>query len=356
MAPDDPPMKRIMSITRLFRLGIKVAAWATPHIKKWHTERNMNRTEGQRHLDAGNYTEAEKYLTAALAEREHTPSRKFELTLSLAEALSGQNRLAEADATVRQAVAMAVEEKSVPMQSLALHALLDIQLERSDFAEAEGIANMITRLESSQAKPDQARLAKSAHKLGTALLKSNRPGEALQAFQQAATLHEQAFGPNHLETGNSLAELGRVYKQSGNHTEAQKHLRRAWEIHRAASGADSFEAVQDLVHLAGSLEESGDPAGAAAEYERMLALRERQVGADREETAQTQVRLAALYVRAGRSPKARELLSQAIPILERNGGPRYSMALETMACAEEQAGRVEDAKLWRERALAVPVH
>jgi hypothetical protein len=32
------------------------------------------------------------------------------------------------------------------------------------------------------------------------------------------------------------------------------------------------------------------------------------------------------------------------------------MALETMACAEEQAGRVEDAKLWRERALAVPVH
>jgi tetratricopeptide (TPR) repeat protein len=344
----------MFGITRIFRLGIRVAAWATPHVKDWHQKRHLNRTEGQRHLSVGNHGEAEKYLSAALRERNHPASRRFELTLNLAEASRGQGKFAEAESAVRQAIALAAQEQSVVMQSLALNALVDVQLDQCHYAEAEATAAEIARLESSQAKPNHAQLAKCSRKLGTALLNSGRHEEALQAFRNAANLHEQAFGAEHVETGHSFAELGRLYKQTGNHTEAQKHLRRAWQIHRDASGADSHEAVQDLVHLAASLDESGDPAAAATEYERMLALRERQVGADREETAETQVRLAALYVRAGRSPAARELLGQALPTLERKGGPTYAAALETMACAEEQGGRREEAKRWRDRALAIP--
>ena len=341
-------------ITRLFRLGIKVAAWATPHVKDWHQKRHLNRTEGQRHLLAGNWTEAERYLRAALRERDHAATRTFELTLNLAAALEGQGRLDESEVSIRQALALAAQEKSVPMQSLALDTLMDVQLKQQRYAEAEATAAELTRAESSQPRPDKALLAKCHRKLGTALLKSGRSSEALQSFQQAAALNEQILGAEHVETGDSLAQLGRLYKDTGNHTEAQRHLRRAWDIHRNASGADSHEAVQALVHLAGSLEESGDTAGAAAEYERMLALRERQVGADREQTAETQVRLAALYVRAGRSPAARELLGQAIPTLERKGGLIYATALETMACAEEQAGRSDQAQAWRDRADAVP--
>jgi tetratricopeptide (TPR) repeat protein len=333
----------MFGITRIFRLGIRVAAWATPHVKDWHQKRHMNRNEGQRHLAARNYGEAEKYLRAALRENNHTHLRQFELTLNLVEALRGQGKLDDAEASARQAVALAVQQQSVPMQSLALDALVDVFLAQGHYAEAEGAAAEIARLESRQGNPNHAQLAKCSRKLGTALLNSGRHPEALQAFQHAANLHEQAFGAEHVETGHSLAELGRLYKQTGNHTEAQKHLRRAWQIHRDVFGADSHEAVQDLVHLAASLDESGDPAAAATEYERMLALRERQVGADREETAETQVRLAALYVRAGRSPA-----------LERKGGPTYAAALETMACAEEQGGRREEAKRWRDRALAIP--
>jgi tetratricopeptide (TPR) repeat protein len=330
-----------------------VAAWATPHVQAWHSKRHMNRTEGQRHLAARNWTEAERYLTAALDERNHPAEQRFELTLNLAAAQQGQARLSDAEDSIRRAMAMAVEEKSIPMQSLALDALVDVQLSQGEYAAAEATAAELTRLESCQLKPNHAQLAKCARKLGTALLKSGRQAEAMQAFQQATSLHEQAFGTEHVETGHSVAELGRLYRETGNHTEAQRHLRRAWQIHRAASGADSHEAVQDLIHLAGSLEESGDHGGAVTEYERMLTLRERQVGANREETAEMQVRLAALYVRARRSPAARELLAQAIATLERKGGPRFAEALETMACAEEQAGRAEEAKRWRDRALGV---
>ena len=44
-----------------------MAAWATPRLKAWSLERNLNRIEGERHLKARNYSEAEKYLTLAVA-------------------------------------------------------------------------------------------------------------------------------------------------------------------------------------------------------------------------------------------------------------------------------------------------
>jgi hypothetical protein len=41
---------------------------------------------------------------------------------------------------------------------------------------------------------------------------------------------------------------------------------------------------------------------------------------------------------------------QAIGALERKPGPALSQAMEAMARAEEQFGRAEDAKQWREKA------
>ena len=68
----------MISVTRLFRLGIRLAAWATPRVQAWHRQRHMNRVEGQRHLDARNWTEAEKHLTLALAERRHSTRRRLD--------------------------------------------------------------------------------------------------------------------------------------------------------------------------------------------------------------------------------------------------------------------------------------
>jgi tetratricopeptide (TPR) repeat protein len=182
-----------------------------------------------------------------------------------------------------------------------------------------------------------------------ALVSSDRRVEAVQAFEQAVKLSEKAFGADHVETANGLAELGALYREKGDHAEAQHCLRRALRIHRAVSGADSHEATQDLYHLAASLEESGDLEGAASEYERVLALRARQVGADRDQTADAQLRLGILYLQAGRTSQARELLTQAAPVLERQAGTQYALAVAALAQAEEDSGRPEEAKRWREK-------
>jgi tetratricopeptide (TPR) repeat protein len=331
---------------------MRLAEWATPHVKDWHRQRHLNETEGRRHLESRNWTEAEKHLTLALAERDHSAARRLELLLDLAKTHHGQGKLAEAEQSARTAIEAAAGARNHSLHTRALDALVDLQLDQQKYAEAAKTVEEIGRLENAQSKPDAARLAQCARKLGTALLKSERPAEAMQAFQRSAQLSEQAFGAEHLETGNILAELGALHRQQGDHPEAQRCLRSALKIHRAAA-PDSPQVTQDLYDLAASLEESGDLEGAMGEYERMLALKERQVGGSREDLAEVQVRLGALYVLDGRAGAARELLMNAIGVLERKKGPSLALALETLACADERVGRSEDAKRWREKALSL---
>jgi tetratricopeptide (TPR) repeat protein len=335
----------MISITRIFRLTMRVARWAEPHVKEWHRQRHLNRTEGQRHLDSRNWAEAEKHFTLALAERRYSKQRQCELLLNLEQAQRRQRKLGEAEQSAAAALGIA---PSRSLRARAQDALVDIQLEQCRYPEAEQSIAEILRIEQAESRPDGARLAKSYRKLGTARLKSERPAEAMEAFRQAADLSERAFGTAHAETAQSFAELGMLHRQHGEHAQAQVFLRRALDIHRGASGLDSHEATQGLYQLAASLEESGDPDGAAGEFERLLALRARQVGVNPLDNAETQVRLAGLYLQAGRIGPAKELLNHAIGVLERKGGQPLAQALQILAVAEEQSGHPEEAERWRE--------
>ncbi len=341
----------MISVTRILRLGVRLAAWATPHVKEWHRKRHENRVEGERHLTARNWSEAEKHLTLALAERRHPSKRRLDLLLGLTEAQRKQGKSAEAEKTSETAIALAASSKNKVLQSRALDGLVDIQLDQKKYSEMETTIAKIETLEKSLPAPDFKRLASAARKLGTALLNSGRAEEAMKAFERANHLAEKSYGPDHVETGNALTELGARYRETGNHTEAQRCLRRALEIHRKTSGVDSQAATEDLFHLAASLEESGDLEGAASQYEKTLAVAERQVGGNREQTAVTQAHLAAIYMRAGRTSAARELLIHSIGVLRKND-ERLEFALETMADVEDLLNHPEEAQKWRDKAAA----
>jgi len=343
----------MISVTRLFRLGIRFVVWVEPYVKEWQRQRHHNRVQGQQHLASKNWIEAEKHFSLALNERRHAVKKRLDLLLDLEQAQRCQRKFTEAEQTARKALDLAAAARNHAGQSRAMEALVDIHLDQGKWAEAEQATAEIVRLERASSKPDHARLAKCSRKLGTALLNSGRNAEALEAFHQSAKLCEQTHGANHAETAGSFVELGMLYRQHGEHVEAQRHLRRALQIHRKISGPESSEATQDLYHLAASLAESGDLDGAAAEFERLLAMKDRQVGGDRKETAEAQVRLAVLYLNAGRPAQACELLMQAIGFLERKGGDKLLLAMETMACVQEQMGRFEDAKHWRDRVASM---
>jgi tetratricopeptide (TPR) repeat protein len=340
----------MIGIFRIFRLSMRLVRWAEPRIKEWHHERQFNQVEGQRHLDARNYGEAEKHLKLALAERRHSKNRRCELLLNLERAQRRQAKLAEAEQTAQAALQTASGRS---LRARAQDALVDVQLEQARYPEAEQSIADILRSEHAEPRPDGARVARCYRKLGAARLKSGRQAEAMEAFRQAAEVSERVFGAEHAETAQSFADLGMLLRGHGDHAEAQRCLRRALDMHRASSGLDSHEATQGLYHLASSLEESGDLDGAAGEFERLLALRARQVGVNPLDNAETQVRLAGLYLKARRTGPAKELLNHAIGVLERNGGPPLAQALQMLACAEEQSGRLEEAKRWRDVASSL---
>lgn len=346
----------MLSFSRLIRITARVAAWATPKVQKWQPERNENRSEARRHLDARNWSEAEKYFQLALEEPRRSSVDRLELLLGLAEAQRGQSKLDESEETALHAIKTAVREENETMHSLALEVLANVQLDQGRFSEAEKTAREVIRLEAGRAKPDSARLASCSRKLSLALERNERPVEAIEALKQAAGHAEKAFGADHAETAAHLNELGMLHRRHGHHGAAQSCLRRALQIHRTAAGVDSREATQALYNLAASLEESGKLDDAASEFERLLALRERQIGVNPAETAEAQVRLAALHLRTGRISSARELLIHAMPTLERKGGPLFAQALETFACAEDASGRGDQARKYREKALAAAAH
>ncbi len=341
----------MLGFSRIIKISARVAAWATPKVQKWNRERNMNRVEAHRHLDARNWSEAEKHFQAALEEPRRSSADRLELLLGLIEAQRGQAKLEDAERTALQAIRLAVAERNEALHSLALEALADVQLEHGLFREAEKTAQEVIHLETARAKPDHSRLASCLGKLAAALEHTERPLDAIEALKQSATNAEKAYGAEHPQTAVHLHELGMLHQRNGHHGAAQNCLRRALQIHRTADGADSRQATQALYNLAASLEEAGNFNDAAAEYERLLALRERQVGANPQETADAQVRLAALHLRANRISAARELLLRVVPTLERKGGPLYAQALETLACAEDRSGREDAARQYREKAM-----
>jgi tetratricopeptide (TPR) repeat protein len=338
----------MISVTRIARLGVRFAAWVTPHVKEWHRKRHMNRVEGQRHLAARNWSEADKYLTAALAERSHPNKLRLDLLLGLVEAQRKQGKVAEAEKTSQLAIDLATKAKDKVLQSRALDCMADIQLDQKKYSDVEATIAKIEAIEQSLKQPDYKRLATSARKLGTVLVSSGRPQEAMKAFDRATQLAEKSYGPEHVETADALTVLGEQYRANGNHTDAQRCLRRALEIHRKTCGADSRAATQDLFHLASSLEESGDLEGAAAQFEKALAAADRQIGGDREQTAETQAHLAAIYMRAGRTSAGRELLLHAIGVL-RKKDERLEFALETMAAIEDVLNHPQEAQRWRDK-------
>ena len=144
----------MISVTRIARLGVRFAAWATPYVKEWHRKRHENRVEGERHLKARNWSEAERHLTLALAERRHSSQRRLDLLLGLTEAQRRQGNSSDAEKTSQMAIAVAVKANNKVLQSRALDGLVDIQLDQKKYSDVETTIAKIEALEHSIKNPD----------------------------------------------------------------------------------------------------------------------------------------------------------------------------------------------------------
>ena len=307
---------------------------------------NSNRAAGLRLLKDQLFDKAEEHLKLAVAEADGGGAsipKRVTLRLELAEAQQKQNRLTEAEQTLRQGIHLAAGKHDANGYLSCLDSLAQVFAAQQNFSAVETVLQEGLRLESAMPHPDPLRMARRVHRLGITRYQSGACQDAIPALEKGLELHEQAYGPDHEETARVLSELGAIYRAQGRHPDAQRCLRRSLRYYQGHEGPASDSAMQDLQQLAGSLEESGDISGAAGEYERLLKMKQRDLAGTPDQLAELQFSIAGLYLRWGNFPRGRALLAASIAIFKRSGGPRLAVAYETLAQVEEHSGHFHDA-------------
>ncbi len=339
---------------------LKTDQWNWARIRRseaWSLDRNWHRTEAERHLKSRNYADAEMHLTAAVQEadqRRAYASKRIRLRLRLADTqrrgafppsdLRGrqdldQEKLRSAETTVREALAIAAQVSDDASYMNGLDALADIFADMGNFQALQKLEEEALRLGEIIPRNDSLRTARRVRLLGLARYRNGLSESAIATLERAVLLHDNNYGPQHVETANLLLEVGQVYMAQGSHDKAQECFKRALQGHQAEFGLESSQVIEDYYQIAGALDAAGDSDGAAEMYERVLLLKSRKLGGNMEEVGEMQFGLANLYADWGNLPRARELLTECIGTFKRLAGPRLAVAYETLAQLEETGGR-----------------
>jgi len=84
----------------------------------------------------------------------------------------------------------------------------------------------------------QEALWKELDRKSTMLYSQGRHSEAVQVTEEALTVAEKTFGPDHPAVAQSLNNLGLLYKDQGKYAEAEPLFKRSLEIYEKALGPD----------------------------------------------------------------------------------------------------------------------
>ncbi len=236
-------------------LVINISRWTRQLIDKRNPRLNLLIATGEKELQTGAYRAAEKSLAfaAAVAKRRGAPaSRQAMILRNVAEAQRNLGEWAQAEQTIRQAMALISSTTGEDRTQYAdcLDALADVYRDQRDYLQTQTVLQESLRIEESLSNPNPRLLAKRRRKLALACQHAGDHATAALHFVRSLEAYEQAFGPEHAETGTMLSDAGAALHKAGDFAEALRLLQRALQIHEQTLGADAPEVTQDLYNLA----------------------------------------------------------------------------------------------------------
>ncbi|KPL16079.1 MAG: hypothetical protein AMJ92_13165, partial [candidate division Zixibacteria bacterium SM23_81] len=89
------------------------------------------------------------------------------------------------------------------------------------------------------------------------LHQQGRYGEAAKVAEEALTVAEKTFGPNHPYVATSLNNLAGLYQAQGKYSEAEPLYKRALAIEEEALGKNHYRVATSLNNLAGLYQAQG---------------------------------------------------------------------------------------------------
>lgn len=198
--------------------------------------------------------------------------------------------------------------------------------------------------------------AVSAFQVAALKQEMQRWAEAEAGYRQALALDETAHGPDNLEVANDLYALAGLLNSQGRFDEAIIALDRTQAIREKRVGIASMSVAEVLATRADRLNDMGRYAEALAAAQRALRIREARFAPNEASIAESLAALAHIYESMGRYRDALPLHQRVVAINETLYGAdsiSTAEALNNMAIVLDDMGRKEESVAVYQRVLAI---
>ena len=252
---------------------------------------------------------------------------------------------------------LAATEKSVspddPKRLVAKRALATAYLETGDRDKAGPLLrDVLAALERVEPRDNAA----IASVIGDLAQTVRDDVEAESLARRALELAEEAFGPEHAETGLALNNLGAYLRGRGRLEEAERLMRKALRVRERTVGTDSPLTAQSLCTLGAIAADRGDLTLGESLVRSSLDRRRAVLPRGHSDVAESCLELAhILLVSRDRADEATQFASEAVGINRSVFGPAHRqtlLALHTKADALAAQGRRAESERLHEELIA----
>ena len=262
---------------------------------------------------------------------------------NLAQLLRDTNRLGEAEALMRRA--LAIEEKGLgadhPDVARDLSNMAQLLKDTNRLAEAEPLMRRALAIDEKSFGPNHPNVGVRINNLAMLLMNTNRVGEVEPLLRRVISIFENALGKDHPNVSTALNNLALLLQKTKRFAEAEPLMRRALVIDEKSFGPDHPNVALHLNNLAVLLEDMSQLSEAERLMRRALVIDEKSFGPDHPNVALHLNNLAVLLCNANRLDEAEPVISRALSISEKSLGPDHpsiATELSNLAALNEQRG------------------
>jgi tetratricopeptide (TPR) repeat protein len=273
--------------------------------------------------------------------------------------LQAAGKLEDALATCREALRLMEESEGPDSPDVAnlLNDLVDVEIERQDFADALALAErareIADRLGDQFSGKDAVRVrVKTLGLLGTIRRTLGDYARAEVDLKQALAAAGAEFGEGSREVAAARNSLGVLYKYWGRFEEGLSLYRQALD----SVNEESLEAATIYHNIGGILHAQGDFAAADGPARRAWGISRGLLGEDDPRTMLEAAAYAGVLVGLGKYGESERIYRRALEIFEKTYGPQhYEVAanLHGLAAVLDARGDYQEAEEHYRRALAI---
>ncbi|HKQ47644.1 MAG TPA: serine/threonine-protein kinase [Phycisphaerae bacterium] len=313
----------------------------------------LRQTIGKTYFDLGLYADCEATNRPALelAQRQSpgdsTPTAQ--ILYGIGEALRGKGAYEEAEAALRDSVAMFRRLPREPDNGLglSLNELAILRKIRGDREEAESLYREAADVARQDTGEESEEYFAALNNIAVVLAEKGELDEAEAINLRVLETRRRVLGPDHPAVAFSLNSLASLYLQRGDHEKAEPFFRETMALRVRVLGDEHPDTATSINNLGVFLDARGSHDEAIELHRQALALRRKLLGPDHADVAASLNNTAKALTHKKDYDAAEPLYREALTLLRRNFGdvhPYIAQGLGNLAELFEAKGDQESAE------------